>query len=259
MPRKKAPCRDTATAPAQTDAPSLPESQACSPGVSEQCLSPGMGDEGGASSASKTPRGRGRAPRGQALAQVVASSRGRGKPVNTTHVFKTTASPCSDEDFSSVSRGRATSSRQNTSSKRALLQSINESTAPAAVQAHAGQTKKVGAAVHAPAKRAPHSTVGAATATQEAMLEQQTQDVVGQAAAPDLQFQVLHVRCMRACVCLWLMTFMQCCSFRHLLPKHALLGATESLLSCRATSILTTATSWGRCTMDQTCRSVLAC
>ena len=117
MPRKKAPCRDTAAAPAQTDAASLQESHTCSPGVSEQCSLPGMGDDGSASSSSKKPRGRGRTPREQALAPVVASARGRGKPVNTTHVFKTTASPCSDEDFSALSKGRATTSRQNTSIK----------------------------------------------------------------------------------------------------------------------------------------------
>ena len=167
-----------------------------SPGVSEPCSSSGMGDDGGAGSASKKPRGR-------AQTQVVASARGRGKGVNTKHVFKTTAtttaSPTSDDDFSALSRGRGTKSGQHTGIQRALLQSIDEASAPAAVKAHAGQTTHVGAAGIPPAKRAPQASVRAATATQEAMLEQQTQDVAGQEAAPCLQFQVLHVRCV--CLC----------------------------------------------------------
>ena len=111
MPRKKAPSRDAAAAPAQTDVASLQESHTCSPGVSELCSSPGMGDDVGAASASKKPRGRARTP-------VVASARGGGKGVNTKHVFKTTAtttaSPMSDDDFNALSRGRGTKSGRHT-------------------------------------------------------------------------------------------------------------------------------------------------
>jgi len=190
------------------------------------------------------------------------SARGRGTALNTKKVFKpaASASPLTNDDFSAVSRGRASSSRHDTSSKRALLASINESTASAGEEAPAGQTAMVGAAAaNAPAKRALKSSLGALTATQEALLEEQTQDAAGQAAAPALQFEVLHVRSMRACACLWLMVCMQCCCFRHSLSKRAFSGPSDSLLSCRATSMATTAASFRRCMLDLMCRSVFPC
>jgi len=197
MPRKKPSSRAAAAAPAQAEvAASLQESHMSSPCGSEPFSSPGMGDDSCVGSASKKARGRAQTP-------VGAGGRGSGKGVNTKHVFQTTratsASPASDDDFIALLRGRGTKGGRQTGIQRALLQSIDETHAPEAVKAHAGQTTHVGAGGIAPAKRAPEATVRAATATQEAMLDEQTQDVAGQEAAPCLQFQVLHVRCV--CLC----------------------------------------------------------
>jgi len=164
-----------------------------SPGGSEPFSSPGMGDDSGAGSASKKAQSRTPTP-------VGAGGRGRGRGLNTQHVFKTTrktsASPVSDDDFVDLSRGRGTKGGRPTGVQRALLQPINEAHTPEAVKPHAGQTTHVGAGVSARAKRALEATACASTASEEAMLDEMTQDVAGQEAAPCLLFQVLHVRCV---------------------------------------------------------------
>ena len=219
MPKKTQSGQGAATGPAQTrtDALSFRDSLTCSPAVSEQCSSPGGFEEGGASSASKSHSGRGNAPRVTAAARSRQSKRGRGTgaPLNTARRFKSAAesSPITDDDFSAISRGRATASRYDTGSRRALLSSIKESTASAGEKAPGGQTAVVGggAATLAPAKRALMLTRVSATATQDAMAEEQTQDSAGQASAPALQFQVHCVRCLCACLRSWLTVCVRFC------------------------------------------------
>ena len=201
MPRKKAPSRAASAAPAQADGDaSMQDSHMLSPGESETFASPGTGDDSGTGSARKKAQSRTPTP-------VGAGGRGRGKGLNTRHVFKatptTSASPMSDDDFADVSRGRGTKGGRQTGVQRALLQPIDEAHTPEAVKQLSVQTTHVGAGASARGKRALEATACASTASAEAMLDEMTQDVAGQEAAPCLLFQVLHVRCvcLAGCLC----------------------------------------------------------